>query len=224
MDFELIRSFSKPAHIVIGGVILLTGMLQLIMRKAGKRHRRVGQVYFYAMVLSFLTSFPASVYYGSVFLAVIGVFSIYLAFTGVRFAAIRSSGNVTIVDRAGAVVFLLAAIGMAGYSAFLFIKGATVAGIIISVFALFFLAGTTADARHLLVRGKTAEYYAGNKWLRSHIGRIVGSYIAAVTAFLVNVEPFGSTLINWLLPTLAGTILAISFTRKYAPDVKSKQA
>lgn len=222
MDFELIRSFTKPAHILIGGVILLTGLLQLILPKAGIRHRRLGQVYFYAMVLSFLTSFPASVYSGSVFLAVIGIFSLYLAFTGMRFAAIRSTGNVTFTDRTGAVVFLLAAIGMAGYAIFLFAKGTAVAGIIIGVFGLFFLVGTIADARHLLIPNKTAEYYAGNRWLRSHIGRIVGSYIAAVTAFLVNVEPFGSSLINWLLPTLAGTILATFFTRKYAPDLKKE--
>jgi hypothetical protein len=34
---------------------------------------------------------------------------------------------------------------------------------------------------------------------------MVGSYIAAVTAFLANVQPFGNTFLNWLLPTGIGT-------------------
>lgn len=221
MEFELIRAVTKPIHIILGCIVLAIGLMQLMMRKAGKPHRNLGKAYVVAMIASVSLSLPSSLYLGQIFLTVIACFSLFLAFTGYRFAVIRSEGQIHIIDKIAAVLFLAMAFGMAIYALLIWLKGAVAAGIILSVFSFIFLSGTLTDARYLLFARNPAIYYSGNKWLRSHIGRIVGSYIAAVTAFLVNIEPFGSSLLNWLLPTVAGTAMMFRFIRKYAPGKES---
>src|SRR5690606_18888377 len=60
------------------------------------------------------------------------------------------------------------------------------------------------------------------KYLNRHIGHLMGAYIATITAFLVNVKPFGSAFWVWLLPTFILTPLIVYFIRKYAPERKIK--
>jgi len=218
MDFALIREISLPIHIGIGIAILLLGATQLVLRKGGKLHQRLGRLYVWAMLISFLTSFPASIYTGKIFLSLIGIFSLYLAFTGYRFAVIKESGRVARIDRLASGIFLFVAAGMLAFAAYAFFQLSATSGIILGVFGLIFLLGAFQDARHLLLRNNSASYFANRQWLRLHIGRIIGSYIAAVTAFLVNVAPFGSHLINWLLPTAVGMMLMVRFNRRYAPS------
>jgi hypothetical protein len=222
MDFELIRTFSKPIHIGVGLVILCFGLVQLVLPKRGKVHRRAGRLYFWAIILSFLTSFPASVYTGNIFLASIGLFSLFLAFTGYRFAVIRERCKAQFLDRFAVIIFLLCATGMIAYALDLMMNGLLAAGIVLSIFGVIFLTGAWLDARYLLSGSKSSLLFSDGKWLRSHLGRMIGSYIAAVTAFLVNVEPFGSHLVNWLLPTIIGTLLIIRMTRRYAPSQPGK--
>lgn len=214
---EFIRMLTKPVHVALGMVILLTGLAQLLMRKGGSRHRAIGRVYCVAMLFSVLTSFPSIIQDSQVFLAVLGLFSLYLSFTGYRFAVMRETGQPGIMDRTSALIFLACALGMAGFTIRLFTSANLVGGVIMSVFTLIFLSGTWTDVRHLLLKRSAGDLLSGGRWLRLHIGRILGSYIAAVTAFLVNVQPFGSTLLNWLLPTAVGTCLAVYYGRRYAP-------
>ncbi|MBC7922645.1 MAG: hypothetical protein H7Z75_16310, partial [Ferruginibacter sp.] len=61
-------------------------------------------------------------------------------------------------------------------------------------------------------------------WLRMHIERMGGAYIATVTAFLVvnvRVEP---AFIPWLLPGLLGGFGIRYFVRKYALEKSRVQA
>lgn len=55
-----------------------------------------------------------------------------------------------------------------------------------------------------------------NYWLISHIQRIVGSFIAAFTAFLVNNDiSFLPEIISWLLPTVIIVPFITLWRRKY---------
>lgn len=56
---------------------------------------------------------------------------------------------------------------------------------------------------------------AKHSWLFNHIGRMVGGFIAAVTAFSTNVLSFLPGLAQWLWPTLIGTPLIIYWIRVY---------
>lgn len=52
-------------------------------------------------------------------------------------------------------------------------------------------------------------------WIRYHIGRISGAYIAAVTAFLVSNVSTNPEFIAWLLPTVIGIPLVSVLRRRY---------
>jgi ABC-type enterochelin transport system permease subunit len=51
--------------------------------------------------------------------------------------------------------------------------------------------------------------------MRDHIGKMSGSYIAAITAFLVNNVDFLPPLVVWLSPTILGTMVIIRFSKPY---------
>ncbi|MGB3586464.1 MAG: hypothetical protein WBA23_07995, partial [Tunicatimonas sp.] len=53
------------------------------------------------------------------------------------------------------------------------------------------------------------------QWIRYHISRISGAYIATLTAFLVNNVRTDPEFIAWLLPTLIGLPLVSFLRRRY---------
>jgi len=52
-------------------------------------------------------------------------------------------------------------------------------------------------------------------YLREHVGRMTGSYIAAFTAFLVNNTSFLTPLVVWLGPAVLGFGVIWYFSRPY---------
>ena len=221
LDIEVIRDFTKPAHIALGGVILVTGLLQMALPKFGKRHRIIGQVYFWSMIFSFLTSFPISIAKENYFLTMVGLFSLYLSFTGGRFAMVKSAQKLPLIDKISILFFALSSLLMVLFGLFMLNAGYIAGGIIILIFSAIFLSGTIRDVYYVFIKNNHLAMYGGMNWMFTHIGRMIGSYIAAVTAFLVNVQPFGSSLINWLFPTLIGSFVIARFLKHYKTKYKS---
>ena len=52
------------------------------------------------------------------------------------------------------------------------------------------------------------------KWTNVHVGKMVGAYIASVTAFLVAGAGFGGNLYVWILPTIIGTFYIVYWLKK----------
>jgi hypothetical protein len=65
------------------------------------------------------------------------------------------------------------------------------------------------------------ERYAENYWLLFHLQRMIGAYIAALTAFAVVNAPDRLSLVAWLLPTAIITPVIIRWSRKYRVPVKT---
>ena len=59
---------------------------------------------------------------------------------------------------------------------------------------------------------KDAENY--KRWTMAHVGRMVGAYIASVTAFIVAGLGYGGNITAWIFPTIIGTIYIIYWGRK----------
>ena len=66
------------------------------------------------------------------------------------------------------------------------------------------------------LRGFRKPEQLRKKWLQAHLGKMIGGYISAVTAFVV-VNQFFPALIGWLGPTVIGTFFIIYWTRKVSP-------
>ncbi|WP_051317176.1 hypothetical protein [Ectobacillus panaciterrae] len=76
----------------------------------------------------------------------------------------------------------------------------------------------------LAIYGYLARKKRWKNWIHHHIRGMLGSYIGAVTALLVNVGP-SIPLINylpklwfWFLPTIIGTPLAYTVAQKYTKN------
>jgi uncharacterized membrane protein len=214
---ELLRLWVKPVHVYIGAIILLCGLLQILMRKSGKVHRTVGKIYVASMLISFLTSFPLSILAQNYFLATIGLFSFHMAFTGARIAAGRRRGHWELTDKAAAILFALSAFWMIAVVFMMAFHEHYEFAVILGVFFGIFSNMAFRDAYYMILKNDVSKYLTPKTWIMHHIGRMIGSYIAAITAFLVNVQPFGQNIINWLLPTLLGVLVMRYFMKKIKP-------
>lgn len=219
---EMLRMYLNLPHVIIGGVILFTGILQLVLRKGGPRHTLLGKVYTLCMVFSFLTSFPTAIAANNYFLATVGMFSLFMAVTGHRFLSMVKRPQPSIADKLLTLFFALGLVWMIALVLQFMLAGQWTGVLILSVFTAFYGWMSLPDFFCFVWKGTTAPRLSGQNAVRHHIGRMVGSYIAAVTAFLVNVQPLPFPALNWLLPTALGTTLIPYFTKKYTPKREKK--
>jgi uncharacterized membrane protein len=201
-------------HVACGALVLLLGLLQMILRKSGRIHRTLGNIYFYAMVVIFFTSFPISIIHSKWFLTFVAVFSLHLVWTGQRQARFKESLHNLNVDKAIAIGGLVCGIAMLILAVIFLLNGNGGFAIVPSAFGLILLLNVRQDFKLFFSKEKNTSLPKMH-WLFHHISRMIGSYIAAVTAFLANVQPFGESWINWILPTLIGSVIITFFIRFY---------
>ena len=106
-------------HIAAGVVALLTGVIALVTRKGGLRHRQAGRTYVASMGVVVITVLPLLVLDPSpnrVFLTLIAIFSGYFAFSGYRvLSRKRPVDNAEPVDWAAAVFVVGACLILGGW-------------------------------------------------------------------------------------------------------------
>src|SRR6201999_3320860 len=76
-------------HIAAGAGAFLLAPVALATAKGGKQHRRWGMVYLWCMGIVAATALPMAVYRPVLFLALVAVFSFYLAFAGYRVTQLK---------------------------------------------------------------------------------------------------------------------------------------
>ncbi len=188
-------------HIIAGFTALTGGVVPMLTKKGGYWHNLFGRIYFWAMFGVFLTSVPLALLKNNLFLFTIGIFSFYFVLTGYRFARRKGFHRLTGFDRWVMRGTLLASVGMLGYAAYLYVNTTSQAWIILGVFGAISLRQTLKDLRRF---GDPGEQ---NHWVREHLVRMGGGYIATFTAFTVTNLTFLPDLVSWLGPTVVGTII-----------------
>lgn len=203
MTLEQFFKIFITCHAIGGSIALIGGTISIIARKGNNWHKKSGIIFYYAMMLAGLSGIVASLIPGhyNPFLFVVGVFSIYLVLSGyraLRFKSVRVIKDI-LWDRILATLMLIVALGMIIYGVFLMNQGSTMRSVLI-VFGI--IGGLSA---FLDFRAFSDIKLLHKKYLRMHIGKISGGYVAAVTAFLVtnNVLP---GVVGWLLPSVLGGI------------------
>jgi hypothetical protein len=211
-------------HVTAGFSSFLLAPVALATAKGGKQHKRWGMVYLWSMGVVAATALPMALYRPVLFLALVAVFSFYLAFSAFRVLRLKElarGGSAAPIDWIAAVICLAASTCLAGFGAFHPVWVQRM-GIVSIVFGFI---GMQASARQMwsFVRKPTEKMF----WWYSHLGNMIGSYIAAWTAFSVVTLPqiFGHHMWLWLWPTAVG-VPAIALTtayykRKFAPRVKA---
>ena len=208
----MIMKFLTYSHILAGIISLIVAPIAMTVVKGGPVHRLFGKIFFWCMVYIFVTAIILGLAHDKLFLVMVSVLSFYLAFTGYRTLAHKQiSKNVRWYDWAvtiGAGLFML---GFGAWGAYLLTQGVSGTGV-------YLLFGFSAGGL-LAVRGEVQAYVTKrtdkDRWLFNHIGRMVGSFIASVTAFSVNVLVFLPGIWPWIWPTLIGTPFIVYWIRTY---------
>ena len=200
-------------HIIAGSIGLFTGTINIIRKKGDKPHVLVGKFFFYGMIINAIAGFIMSIMHENIFLLIIAVFSFYMTATGQRFLSLKKldkGQRPKSIDWMITSTMILFAISFIVYGVLL-IASQKNFGIVLVVFGMISLLMARKDIA--LYRGKIKFK---NYWLLLHIQRMIGAYIAALTAFLVVNNTYLPPIVAWLMPTVILTPLIFYWSRKYA--------
>jgi uncharacterized membrane protein len=204
-------------HIFFGSIGLFSGSLNLFLKKGGKRHLRVGRIFVFSMIATSIFALILSILKFNFFLLIIGIFTIYLVGTGQRYLFLKKLNQ----DEKPKLIDWILTGGMGvvgivfmGWGIFLLFNEKSM-GWALLLFGLIGLLSVRKDIENYSGKSKKRQY-----WLRAHIARIVGAYIASMTAFLVVNQSFFPNfipeVIYWILPTFVLTPLIVYWIRKFA--------
>jgi len=203
----------RAGHIAAGSIALFVAPGAMLTVKGGRWHRRWGRVYVWAMGVVAVTALALAAVRPNLFLALIAVFSFYLAFIGQRTIARRRlpiGRRVTRLDWGGVMVAGAGAVGLLLYA--LLPRGGGRPGLW-PVALIFGLLGLLLAGRELRsFRRPAAEPQA---WRYRHMGDMLGAYIATVSAFSVVNFTFLPPIVRWLWPTAVGVPLIVLWIRYY---------
>jgi uncharacterized membrane protein len=218
-------------HIACGVVAFVCAPVALSTAKGGKTHRRWGKIYFWAMagvaVTALILSFALPIF----FLAMVAVFSFYSAFAGYRILALKdmyTGARPKAVDWVAAVITVLS-------SFLLFLMGflkpqlmgvgvVQIAGHTVSIVSVVFgIIGMRMGQASIagFLNPPTEKMF----WWFAHMQGMLGSYIAALTAFsAVNLTRwFGAAWWVWLWPTIIGAPAIAVWTAYYKKQFSPKR-
>jgi uncharacterized membrane protein len=196
-------------HVITGMCALIIGAIVLTLKKGNKQHRLIGNLFYYCMLSAALISMPMAVLHPNYFLFIVGVFTTYMLLSGRRYLKIKTEKDVLKSDWLLVVIMLIFGFVFIILGVYNLIYGLTF-GFVFLVFGLISLGFVRKD--YLNYTGKSKIKNFG---LLSHIQRMVGSYIASVTAFIVvNNHGFVADILAWLLPTLILTPLIFKWSKE----------
>jgi uncharacterized membrane protein len=202
-------NFLLTIHIFLGGTGLLLGTFAMFSKKGDKRHKLIGNIYYCSMLGTGLIAMILSYLHPSQFLFIIAVFTLYMIITGRRYLKKKKLSDVTKLDWLLTLTMFIFGIAFIGLGANGIVKN-NYFGIVLVVFGGLSLLFVYQDYRNF--KGQSGIKNFG---LTTHLQRMVGSFIAAFTAFIVVNNTFLPEIVAWLLPTSALVPLIIIWRRKY---------
>lgn len=222
-NFEGWQRIVVMIHILAGVLSLLTGMIAIAANpKGNKLHRRVGLMYFWAMFVIFATALVmVTTIHFNLFLLVIAIFSFYMAFTGYRALKRKKPNQVNLLDKSFAWFGLLSGVFLVLFGAYSMIFKPNLFSIILP---LTFGSILSSNAYRDILHFRKTEY-SKMWWWFHHLNFMLTSFIAAITAFLVNniykwVDIGNYNFIFWLLPTVVLLPFIIRWNNHYRKKFK----
>ena len=198
-------------HITAGSIGLLTGPFSIAVKKGGLAHRRVGIAFYYAMLVVASSALVLAILHHIPFLFAVGIFSGYMNITGYailrqkRRGLLNQTGQ---LERVTSVLMLLFSLYFLGYGIYILLEK--------DYFGLVFIFFAQSSFRMLWQDWRLFKQQgvAPSTWLLVHLTRMVGTSIAAYTAFLVVNSSSRVSLLGWFLPTLLGVPIIVYWSRR----------
>jgi uncharacterized membrane protein len=196
-------------HILGGFASLLVGGYVMVAKKGDKMHKKIGKVYFWAMLIAALVAIPMSFIRPNYFLFLISIFTLYMLLTGVRYLHKKKLEDVNLIDWGLMLTMLSFGLAFIIFGVLNILKN-NYFGSVFIVFGGISLLFSYQDFRNFKGNSQFKNYF-----LIVHLQRMTGAYVASLTAFLVVNNTFLPSIVAWLLPTFALTPLLIFWTKKY---------
>ncbi len=184
-------------HITAGFTALITAFIAIfskLLDVSHKWHVYSGRIYFWAMLVIFVTAIPMSLLHPNLFLFLISIFSFYFALSGWRLAKNRR-GTPERIDWTRSAAMLVTALVMMLYGIYMLMSKNTM-GITILVFGLLGAYSSYRDLNRLRAGG-----LKGQARIAEHLSSMMGATIATLTAFIVTNFTFEPEFVLWLAPT-----------------------
>jgi uncharacterized membrane protein len=203
-------------HIFGGATALLTGILNMVTRKGYSKHKIIGKVFSISMYFAGVSSLALSVLHPSYFMFMVGIFTLYMVGTGNRCLQLKlhnKNHKPKTIDWILTIVMLIAGLLFIGLGTINLLKS-NFFGLVFLLFGFIGLLFIRNDFKNY--RGKSDLL---NFYLITHIQRMIGAFIASLTAFLVvnakYLPEFIPHIIYWILPTVILTPFIIKWIRKH---------
>jgi hypothetical protein len=190
--------YVRILHIFCGMIALFVAPGAMLTVKGGRAHRRWGKTYFWMMAVVATTAMVMAFYRPIIFLALVAVFSFYFSFRGYR-SILRKNQGPEIVDWAAAMLTLAGSLGMIAVGIHP-LAGQFMPAPAVPITFGFFGIGISGTDIWRFLRPSSDR----NTWWYSHMGGMLGSYIATVSAFSAVNFHFLPTVIRWLWPSAIG--------------------
>lgn len=193
-------------HAAFGGIALLTGFIAIIATKGKPLHKKSGLAFFCAMMLSGIIAMLVAVLpnHENPFLFAVGVFSLYFVLTGKRALNFKTKNLDLRIDQWISRLMIVTGILMILLPVFL----TKSLNIVLLIFAIVGIALSVKD----LILYKNPKRLR-KAWLKLHLGKMLGGYISASTAFVV-VNQFFSSIYSWFIPGIVGGFIIVYWIRK----------
>lgn len=192
-------------HAVTGSLGLMTGLVAIIVKKGGITHKRFGRFFYYSMLSTACLALFVSVLpnHESPFLFVIGIFSSYFILTGYRAVRFKNK-NPELFDYIISWVMIITGLCMIAIPMIL----SKEMNIVLSVFGF---AGLIFSIQDVFIYRRPEDLKLN--WLKVHLGKMMGAYISAVTAFVV-VNQILPGVYGWIAPGVIGGVFIALWSRK----------
>ncbi len=211
-------------HILAGSCAFIAAPIALITAKGGKRHRTAGKFFFWSMALVALSAVILAIARPILFLALVAVFSFYAAFSGYRVLYRKqplAGRGPKPIDWIAALFTFAASLALFFFGTFTHVGSLGKLGPTAGIFGIIGMAISGGDLRQFFKPPADKNF-----WWFNHMFNMIGSYIAAVTAFsAVVIGPhLGQTPIVWFWPSAVGVPLMMLWGRSYHRKFAARRA
>ena len=193
-------------HAAFGGIALLAGLVSIIAKKGKNIHRKSGLIFFYSMMLSGIIAMIVAALpnHESPFLFAVGIFSLYFVLTGNRALNFKRKNPDLKIDKLISIIMITTGVLMILLPIIL----TKSINIVLVVYAIVGIIFSVSD----LILFRNPERLRKG-WLKLHLGKMLGGYISATTAFVV-VNEFFPSFYGWFIPGIVGGFVIAYWMRK----------
>jgi uncharacterized membrane protein len=200
-------------HIVGGGLSMLTGFTNMALKKGTLIHKRVGDVYLVSLLATSFTSIILAVKINNSILSAIGIITLYLLVSGVRYLTLRKrvqNKRLKLNDWLPSILLFVYSMYLVIHSIVYFSQHSEskVYLLLLGIISLFMVWQDVSIFKGIVKKDNFHQ--------TMHLQRMIPSFAALIISFLMVNAMFLPLWMSFFLPTVAMLPFIFIWTKKYS--------